>query len=106
MQIQVSLKVMPAGNSQKEVYDKVNEVIEMIDSSHLKYQVGSSETTIEGEYKDIFELIEVIHRKLVNDDIRQITMMIVTDYNQENTYIEGKLDNVNRYLNRGDNNES
>ncbi len=106
MQMQVSLKVMPAGSSQKEVYDKVNEVIEMIDNSNLKYQVGSSETTIEGEYQAVFGLIEEIHSKLVADQIRQITMIIVTDYNVENTYIDGKLENVSNYLNRGDNDEA
>lgn len=106
MQMQVSLKVMPAGSNQKEVYDKVNEVIEMIDNSNLKYQVGSSETTIEGEYKEVFSLIEAIHTKLVSDEIRQITMIIVTDYNVENTYIDGKLENVDKYLNRGDRHEA
>lgn len=105
MQMQVSLKVMPAGNSQTEVYDKVNQVIEMIDQSNLKYQVGSSETTIEGEYKDVFGLIEKIHDQLVSEQIRQITMVIVTDYNIENTYIDGKLRNVQKVLNRGDNDE-
>ncbi len=106
MKMQVSLKVMPAGSSQKAVYDKVNEVIEMIDNSHLKYQVGSSETTIEGEYKQVFGLIETIHEKLVADEIRQITMIIVTDYNVENTYIDEKLENVDNYLNRGVCNEN
>ncbi len=101
MLIQASLKVMPSGANQKEVYDKVNEVIEMIDNSNLKYQVGSSETTVEGEYKDIFNLVEAIHTKLVDDQLRQITMIIITDYNVENTHIEGKLENVNNYLNRG-----
>lgn len=106
MKMQVSLKVMPSGASQKEVYDKVNEVIEMIDNSNLKYQVGSSETTIEGEYTAVFGLIEEIHRKLVADQIRQITMIIVTDYNVESTYIDGKLANVDSYLNRGDRHEA
>lgn len=102
MKMQVSLKVMPSGASQKEVYDKVNEVIEMIDNSNLKYQTGSSETTIEGEYKEIFALIESIHDKLIADEMRQITMMIVTDYNVESMYIDEKLNNVDKYLTRED----
>lgn len=106
MKIQASLKVMPSGDSQKEVYDKVNEVIKMIDISGLKYQVGSSETSIEGEYGEIFKLIENIHTKLVEDELRQITMIIITDYNVENTYIEGKLNNVNEFLNSGDSSEN
>ncbi len=102
MRIQASLKVMPSGRDQKEVYDKVNEVIEMIATSNLKYQVGSSETTVEGEYKDVFNLVEAIHDKLVADQLRQITMIIVTDYNVENAYMDEKIENVNLYLNRGD----
>lgn len=101
MKVQVSLKVLPAGNTKDEVYNKVNEVIGMIDNSGLKYQVGSSETTIEGEYRQVFELIKSIHEKLVADQIRQITMVIVTDYNDENTYIDEKLENVDKYLNSG-----
>ncbi len=100
MKIQASLKVLPSLNSQKQVYDKVNEVIEMIADSGLKYVVGASETTVEGEYRKIFELVEAIHLKLVADDIRQITMMIVTDYNKNDAYIEQKLENVQTYLNR------
>ncbi len=100
MKIQASLKVMPAGGSKKEVYDKVNEVIEMITNSNLKYVIGSSETTVEGEYKEIFNLVEMIHQKLVDDQIRQITMIIITDYNNEHTYIEEKIENVNNYLGR------
>lgn len=100
MKIQASLKVMPSGINQKEVYDKVNEVIEIIAGSNLKYQVGSSETTVEGEYKDVFGLVESIHDKLVADQLRQITMIIVTDYNVENTYMDEKLENVQNYLGR------
>lgn len=96
---------MPSGINQKEVYDKVNEVIEMIANSNLKYQVGSSETTVEGEYKDVFGLVERIHEKLVADELRQITMIIVTDYNIESTYMDEKLENVQSYLGR-DNDEA
>ncbi len=72
----------------------------MIAGSNLKYQVGSSETTVEGEYKDVFGLVESIHDKLVADQLRQITMIIVTDYNVENTYMDEKLENVQNYLGR------
>ncbi len=99
MKIQASLKVLPSLNTQKEVYDKVNEVIEILVDANLKAKVGPSETTIEGDYKEVFNLIEKIHSKLVEDEIRQITMMIVTDYNKQENYIDEKLENVNKYLN-------
>ncbi len=101
MKIQASLKIMPAGNCQKEVYNNVNEAIATIATSGLKYVVGSSETTIEGEYNEIFQLIEKIHNMLVLKEVRQITMIIVTDYNIESTYIDEKINNVNDFLNRG-----
>ncbi len=99
MQIQASLKIMPSMNSRVEVYEKVNEVIKMIADSDLKYVSGPSETTVEGDYDQVFGLFRAIHEKLVNDDVRQITMMIVTDYNADTVYIDGKMENVNNYLN-------
>lgn len=102
MKIQASLKVMPTMNNRVEVYNKVNEVIVMIVNSNLKYIIGPSETAIEGSFKDVFNLVELIHTKLVNDDIEQITMVIMTDYNKDATYIEEKLSNVNNYLNNND----
>lgn len=98
MQIQASLKVMPSMATREEVYDKVNEVIKMIADSKLKYHSGPSETTVEGEMHAIFALVEEIHQKLVDDEIRQITMMIVTDYNSDDQYIDEKLNNVEKYL--------
>ncbi len=98
MKIQASLKVMPSMATRTEVYDKVNEVIEMIAQSKLKYVSGPSETTVEGDYKDIFNLFEEIHNKLVADQVRQITMVIVTDYNDEDQYIDEKVNNVQKYL--------
>ncbi len=98
MQIQASLKVMPSMATREEVYDKVNEVIKMIADSDLKYVSGPSETTVEGDYATIFQLFEAIHTKLVADEIRQITMMIVTDYNSDDQYIDEKINNVQKYL--------
>lgn len=98
MKIQASLKVMPSLNSRQEVYDKVNEVIKMIADSNLKMVSGPSETTVEGEYDAVFNLVRDIHNKLVTDEVRQITMVIVTDYNDEDQYIDEKITNVKQYL--------
>ncbi len=98
MQIQVSLKVMPTMANHTLVYDKVNEVIKQIINSNLKALVGPSETTIEGDYDEVFALIKTIHQQLVKDEVTQITMIIITDYNQQQTYIKEKLANVNNYL--------
>ncbi len=98
MQIQASLKVMPSMNTRIEVYDKVNEVIKMIADSNLKYVSGPSETSVEGDYDQVFNLFREIHQKLVDDEVKQITMMIVTDYNSDAQYIDEKIENVNNYL--------
>ncbi len=98
MQIQASLKVMPTMATRVEVYDKVNEVIKMVADSGLKYISGPSETTVEGDYDEIFTLFREIHNKLVADEVKQITMMIVTDYNADMQYIDEKLVNVQTYL--------
>lgn len=98
MKIQTSLKILPSGCDNNEVYQQVNQAIKMIASSELKYIVGPSETTIEGEYQAIFDLINQIHTYFVDQDIRQITMIIITDYNNQQTYIQEKLANVDSKL--------
>ncbi len=98
MQVQVSLKVMPSAESRSMVYDKVNEVIKMIEDSGLKYVSGPSETTVEGDYDEVFALVRAIQFKLVADGVDQITMVIMTDYNKDNTYIDEKIENVQTYL--------
>ena len=57
--INVALQVLPKSKT-REAYDLVDDAIEVISRSGLKYQVCPFETVIEGPYNEIMELIEKV----------------------------------------------
>lgn len=69
--IQLSLKVLPHNATKLEVYDKVNEVIKEITESNQKDIVEPSEIQLK---------------------------VIMADYYKDETYINEKLENIERYL--------
>lgn len=68
MKVQVSLKVLPKNyKTQEYTYNQVNEVIAHLHQTDLKVLVGPSETTLEGEYSEIFKHIEIIDEKITSE---------------------------------------
>ncbi|MEN3008784.1 thiamine-binding protein [Pseudothermotoga sp.] len=65
MKISCSIRFLPLKASGKdEIYKLVDEAIAIIVSSGLKYLVGPSETTVEGEFSDLLNLIKQIYNKM------------------------------------------
>ena len=58
--ISISLKILPRV-SEEQIYPVVDKVIELIQASGVKYLVGPTETTMEGDWDTIFELIKQAH---------------------------------------------
>ena len=54
----VAIQVLPKVGDTKEVVRIVDKVIEYIDSTHLKYFVGPFETTIEGDYDTLMDIVK------------------------------------------------
>lgn len=98
MKIQASLKVMVKAKDIDSSYDYVNDAIKMIKNSGMDFFVSPSETTVEGDYDVIFELFKEIHEYLVLQGLPQITLIITTDYNAKNYYINEKLNNVKKNI--------
>ena len=57
--VNIALQVLPKSKT-RETYDLVDDAIELISQSGLKYQVCPFETVIEGPYNEIMELIEKV----------------------------------------------
>jgi len=58
MNASVAIKSVPGVLNEKEIIRIVDEVIEYIQQSGCSYSVGASETTIEGEYETLMEIIK------------------------------------------------
>jgi len=57
MNTSVSIQVVPKCSNDEEVIRIVDEVIAYIDSTGLNYFVGPTETSIEGDYDKLMEII-------------------------------------------------
>ncbi len=58
MNASVAIQVLPAGVSQEEAIRIIDEVIEYIGSKNLNYQVSAFETTIEGDYDELMDIVK------------------------------------------------
>jgi uncharacterized protein (TIGR00106 family) len=60
--VNVALQILPRSTT-KETYSIVDEAIEIIKKSGIKYQVCPFETVLEGYYDEIMSLIKKIHQE-------------------------------------------
>ena len=58
MNASVAIQVLPAVTSDDEVIRIVDEVIDYIKSTGLTYYVGPFETTIEGDYDELMDIVK------------------------------------------------
>lgn len=58
MNANVAIQVLPHVESDQEVIRIVDEVIDYIKSTGLNYYVGPSETSIEGDYDQLMEIVK------------------------------------------------
>ncbi len=58
MEANIAIQVLPHVNSDEEVIRIVDEVIAYIKSTGLNYYVGPSETSVEGDYDQLMEIVK------------------------------------------------
>lgn len=58
MEANIAIQVLPHVSSDEEVLRIVDEVIDYIKSTGLNYYVGPSETSIEGDYEQLMEIVK------------------------------------------------
>lgn len=70
MQINAAIQLLPFGNDAQK-YGIIDEAIALIQQSGLKHLVCPFETVVEGEYEEIFALVEKIRTQSLKrcDDV-------------------------------------
>lgn len=76
--------------SEEEMYDCVDQVIEHIKESGLNYEVGANSTTIEGEYEEVFAVAKEIHRLPFQEGFERVVTTIRIDEKKSDLSIEEK----------------
>lgn len=90
MNIQASLKILPNSFDNREKnYKLVDKTLLIIINSGLKYKIGYSETTVEGNSVDVMNLIDSIQKYYFESKI-DFSFFINIEYNNDSTYIDEK----------------
>ncbi len=78
---------------EEEMYKVVDACIECIEESGLKYEVGANSTTIEGDFEDIFKIIQKVHKLPFELGCERVITTVRIDEKAGGITIEDKLKN-------------
>jgi len=88
--INVSLQIIPVVPEQ-QIYSVVDKVIEYIDKSGVKYEVGPMETTMEGDMDTLLSIVKEAHNICINEGACRVMSIVKIDYKPEGVTIDEKV---------------
>jgi uncharacterized protein (TIGR00106 family) len=88
--VNVSLQVIPGVNDDR-IYDVVDKVIEYIDFRGVKYVVGPMETTMEGEFDELMEVVKKAQSICVEEGAARVISVVKIDYKPEGVTMDEKV---------------
>ncbi len=88
--VNVSLQVIP-NVPEERIYPVVDKVIEMIDRSGVKYEVGPMETTMEGNLDTLLEIVKKAQSICVEEGANRVVSVVKIDYKKEGVTMDEKI---------------
>lgn len=86
----LSLQILPVVEEEK-IYPLVDQVIQMIQASGLKYLVGPMKTTIEGELDSLLDLVKKAQEVCVQSGASRVISVIKIDYKPDGVTMDEKI---------------
>ena len=83
MNASVAIQVLPKVNSDEEVIRIVDEVIAYIKSTGLNYFVGPCETSIEGDYDELIDIVKECQKIAVRAGAKSVSAYVKINYRPE-----------------------
>lgn len=91
--VNVSLQILPMV-PEKDIYDVVDRVIELIQRSGVKYEVGPMETTMEGELDLLLDIVKEAQEVCVKEGANRVVSIVKIDYKVDGVTMDEK---TNKY---------
>lgn len=88
--INVSLQILPKVPEER-TYPVVDKVIELIDKSGVKYEVGPMETTMEGGLDELLEIVKKAQDICINEGASRVLSIVKIDYKPEGVTMDEKV---------------
>ena len=83
MNASVAIQSLPKADNNEELIRIVDEVIAYIKSTGLNYYVGPFETTIEGDYDELMDIVKECQHIAVRAGAPSVAAYIKVSYNPE-----------------------
>ena len=83
MNASVAIQVLPKVNGDEEVIRIVDTVIDYIKSTGLNYFVGPCETSIEGDYDELMDIIKECQKVAVRAGAESVSAYVKITYRPE-----------------------
>ena len=83
MNASVAIQVLPKAGDDEELIRIVDEVIAYIKSTGLNYYVGPCETSIEGDYDELMEIIKECQHVAVRAGAKEVSAYVKISYRPE-----------------------
>lgn len=83
MNASVAIQVLPKVESDAEVIRIVDEVIAYIRSTGLNYYVGPCETSVEGDYDELMEIVKQCQKVAVKAGAKSVSAYVKISYRPE-----------------------
>lgn len=83
MNASIAIQVLPAANNDEELIRIVDEVIDYIKSTGLNYYVGPCETSIEGDYDTLMDIIKECQKVAVRAGAESVSAYVKINYRPE-----------------------
>lgn len=80
MNASVAIQVLPKVSSDEEVIRIVDAVIDYIKSTGLTYFVGPCETSIEGDYDELMEIVKECQKVAVRAGAKSVSAYVKINY--------------------------
>lgn len=90
MTCNVSLQIIPSVQEER-LYEVVDRVIEYIESTGVKYEVGPMETTMEGNIDELLEIVKKSQDICLKEGAGRIISIVKIDYKKDGVTIEEKV---------------
>lgn len=83
MNANIAIQVLPKVDSDEEVIRIVDEVIDYIKSTGLSYYVGPCETSVEGDYDELMEIVKQCQKVAIKAGAGSVSAYVKIDYRPE-----------------------
>lgn len=83
MNASVAIQVLPKAENDDELIRIVDEVIDYIKSTGLNYYVGPCETSIEGDYDELMDIIKACQKVAVRAGAESVSAYVKITYRPE-----------------------